>query len=290
MPPSPVVLITGCSSGIGRSLVLEGLSSGVRVIATARRLDSIQDLHEKGAQILSLDVTAPPADLKEFIKTAIDIHGQIDILINNAGYFLGGAIEENTNEEVRGQFDTNFFGVINLTNALLPHFRQRRMGTIVNMSSQGAFLSISGAGIYCASKAALDSISEVWAKELAPFNIRCMTVNLGAFRTAVASGSNFKAPANGEIEGYNAAHDFLRMFAERSGQEQGDSNKAARRLVDLVSTDKPLPVRLPLGEDSVVNAGRAWSRLEKEWQEVQELGTGTNIDGLELDDNRPAQG
>lgn len=106
------------------------------------------------------------------------ISGQVDYLINNAGFLQGGAIEENTPEENLAQFNTNFFGVINVTNAFLPHFRARKQGTIVNISSQGALLCIPGAGIYCASKAALDATSETWANELADFNIRCVSIQV----------------------------------------------------------------------------------------------------------------
>ncbi|KAL0576263.1 hypothetical protein V5O48_005707 [Marasmius crinis-equi] len=258
--------------------------SPMRVIATARRLDSIQDLRDKGAETLALDVTSPSPKIKEFAEKAIGVYGQIDILINNAGYLLGGAIEENTEEEIRAQFDTNFFGIINLTCALLPHLRHRKTGAIVNVSSQGAYLSISGAGIYCASKAAVDSISEVWARELAPFNIRCMTVNLGSFRTAVA-GSNTKVPAKGEIEGYEDAHSFVHNFQGGSGQELGDPDKAADKIIDLLNlTDKPLPAKLPIGEDAFGNAERVLDRQSKVLKEYRQYGMGTNIDGLETEE------
>ncbi|EEB97812.1 hypothetical protein MPER_02793, partial [Moniliophthora perniciosa FA553] len=159
-------ILIACHSGNKPSIVVYG------VIATARKLEAIDDLRENGAKTLSLDVTASEGVLEGFVKEALGVFGQVDILVNNAGYLLGGAIEENTEEEIRAQFDTNFFSVINLTTKFLPHFRSRKTGTIVNISSQGAYLAVSGAGTYCASKAALDCISEVWAKELAPFGIR----------------------------------------------------------------------------------------------------------------------
>jgi NADP-dependent 3-hydroxy acid dehydrogenase YdfG len=108
--------------------------------------------------------------------------GHIDYLINNAGFLQGGAIEENNQEEILAQFNTNFFAVINITSLFLPHFRQRKQGTIVNISSQGAAMGIPGAGIYCASKAAVDAISETWAQELENFNIRCVSIQVGLAR------------------------------------------------------------------------------------------------------------
>jgi NAD(P)-dependent dehydrogenase (short-subunit alcohol dehydrogenase family) len=110
--------------------------------------------------------------------------GHIDYLINNAGFVQGGAVEENSQEEVLAQFNTNFFAVINITNLFLPHFRQRKQGTIVNISSQGAVMFPHGFGIYCASKAAVDAISETWAQELADFNIRCVSIQVGLARVS----------------------------------------------------------------------------------------------------------
>ncbi|ESK96524.1 short-chain oxidoreductase [Moniliophthora roreri MCA 2997] len=281
---SSVILITGCSTGFGRSIALEALSRGLRVIATARKLEAIDDLREKGAKTLSLDVTASEGVLEVFVEEALGVFGQVDILVNNAGYLLGGAIEENAEEEIRAQFDTNFFSVINLTTKFLPHFRSRKTGTIVNISSQGAYLAISGAGIYCASKAALDCISEVWAIELAPFGIRTMSVNLGAYRTAVA-GSNTKRPAKGEIEGYNDAHEFQTLFQERSGQEQGDPAKAVKKILDLIDLKgqdgKPLqlPARLALGDDAVELIGKVLQKRLEGLQQWREHGVGTNAEG-----------
>jgi NAD(P)-dependent dehydrogenase (short-subunit alcohol dehydrogenase family) len=106
--------------------------------------------------------------------------GHVDFLVNNAGYLQGGAIEENTSEEVLLQFNTNVFGLLNTTNAFLPYFRARRAGTVVNISSQGGSLNLTGVGIYCASKAAVDSLSDTWAKELAEFNIKCISIQVRA--------------------------------------------------------------------------------------------------------------
>ncbi|KAI3604691.1 short-chain dehydrogenase reductase sdr [Moniliophthora roreri] len=303
---APVILITGCSTGFGRSLALEALSHGMSVIATARRLDSIEDLGKKGAKVLVLDVTATREVLRNFATEAIGVFSQIDVLVNNAAYFLAGAVEEarqvintpltrrqgaerrNSEEQMRSQFDTNFFGVVNLTCAFLPHFRARKTGTIINISSQGAQLAISGSGLYAATKAAVDCISTVWSKELAPFNIRTMSVTLGTFRTAVA-GSNTKHPAN-QIEGYDSAHEFLTIFNGGSGQERGDTDKAAKKLLDVISLKEGdglplrLPVRLALGEDAVGHVPRILREQLREAEEWREYGSGTDIDGVVIPD------
>ncbi|KAJ3855051.1 hypothetical protein EV368DRAFT_35515, partial [Lentinula lateritia] len=181
---------------------------------------------------------------------------------------------------IQAQFTTNFFSVINITSAFLPHFRSRKTGTIVNISSQGSYLALSGAGIYGASKAALECLTEVWSNELSPFNIRAVSVVLGAFRTAVAS-SNSKPAAN-TIEGYDVAHDFHRAFQERSGQELGDAAKAAKKLLDVVTlkTEKRLPARFALGEDAVYLTRKLLKRRLDELDEWESHGMGTNVDGL----------
>uniref|UniRef100_A0A0W0FQU6 Short-chain dehydrogenase reductase sdr n=1 Tax=Moniliophthora roreri TaxID=221103 RepID=A0A0W0FQU6_MONRR len=271
--------------GFGRSLALEALCRGVRVIATARRVESIQDLGEKGSEAtvkaLALDVTATREVLGNFA---------IDILVNNAGYVLAGAIEEDSEEHMRSQFDTNFFGLVNLTCAFLPHFRARKTGTIINVSSQGTLWTISGGGIYAASKAAVECISAVWSKELAPFNIRTMVVALGGFRTSVA-GSNTKHPANEQIEGYDSAHEFLTIFPRESGQDfRGDPDKAAKKLLDVISLKgddgQPhrLPARLAMGEDAVGHTPRALREQLREAEEWREYGSGTDVEGAVVPD------
>ncbi|KAF9076966.1 hypothetical protein BDP27DRAFT_1357732 [Rhodocollybia butyracea] len=280
----PVILITGCSTGFGRSLAENSLARGLRVIATARRLSAIEDLRDKGAQVFTLNVDDTPQELKSFAEKAIGAFGQIDMLVNNAGWLLGGAIEEITPEEVKAQFDTNFFGVINVTNAFLPHFRSRKTGTIVNISSDASYLVLSGAAIYIASKAALDCITEIWAVELAPFNIRATSVNLGAFRTAVAS-SNTK-PSTNTIDGYDIAHGWHKLFQERSGKELGNTDKGAAKLLDLVmmKTDKALPARFALGEDAVSLIKKCLNRRLAELEEWESFGMGTNVDGLKFEE------
>ncbi|KAK7040096.1 hypothetical protein VNI00_009901 [Paramarasmius palmivorus] len=284
----PVILITGCSTGLGRSLSSEALSRGMRVIATARRLEAIDDLREKGAETLTLDVSTSREALMEFAREAIGIFGQVDTLVNNAGYLLAGAIEEVAEEQMRAQFDTNFFGIINVTCAFLPHFRERRTGTIINISSMGGYLALSGCAIYCATKAALDCISAAWSKELAPFNIRTMSVALGAFRTAVA-GSNTKVCEN-QIEGYVEPREFLACFQGSSGKERGDPDKASKKLLDLIALRDndgvllKLPLHLAMGEDAVDNTVKVQSERRKESEDWRIHGCGTDFEDVVLID------
>ncbi|KAF7291839.1 Short-chain dehydrogenase/reductase family protein [Mycena chlorophos] len=270
---SLVFLITGCSSGFGYEIAKTARQRGFRVIATARRIETLQPLKELGAETLQLDVTASATDLRAFSKQVWTMYGHVDVLINNAGYVLGGAFEECSPEEVQTQFSTNVFGVLNLTNAFLPYFRERRSGMVVNISSPGGSLGVSGLGAYCASKAALDSISDTWARELAEFNVKCVSIQPGLFRTRVA-GDNLKLGSN-SISEYTIATRNLAHFHNQTGTERGDPAIGASRIVDFIAQNydkapSELPLRLALGPDAfeamkMVLEGRL-AELEK-WRE-----------------------
>ncbi|KAJ7895186.1 putative short-chain oxidoreductase [Mycena olivaceomarginata] len=272
-----VILITGCSTGFGRALTEAALYAGLRVIATARRPETLVSLQEKGVKTLKLDVTASPEELKAFASTAIALFGKVDYLVNNAGFLQGGAIEETTAEENFAQFNTHVFGVINLTNAFLPHWRARRQGTIVNISSQGSMLCVPGGGIYCASKAALDAVSDTWARELAAFNIRSISLQPGAFRTSVAESGNMKTVA-ANIDGYDEGHAWLDMVAKRAGKERGDTEIAAAKIIELISVDpqRALPKRLVIGDDAYGHAQRFYERGLKDLETWKAFSTGTD--------------
>ncbi|KAJ6462583.1 putative oxidoreductase,short chain dehydrogenase [Mycena sanguinolenta] len=273
---SPVVLITGCSSGFGRELSLVALSRGFRVIATARRVETLVAVKEKGAEILSLDVAAPPSAISAFAATAWGIYGQIDFLINNAGYIQGGAIEENTPEEIMAQFNTNVFGLLNTTNALLPFFRQRRAGMIVNISSQGGCLNIVGAGPYCASKATVDSLSDTWARELADFNVKCISIQPGIFRTTVVASMQ---RGSHRIPEYTAANKLIVEYNAAAGTERGDPAKAAVRILDFITAEGlDLPLRLPLGDDAYESLKALYLERLADMEKFRTWSIGTNFD------------
>ncbi|KAK0499058.1 hypothetical protein EDD18DRAFT_1070799, partial [Armillaria luteobubalina] len=152
-----VWLITGTSTGLGRDLVLAALERGDKIIATARArsLHFLADLKETSAEMLELDVTAPPDDLKKVADKAVAIYGRVDVLVNNAGYILVGAPEESTPEETFDQFNTDVFGALNVTRAFLPHMRARRTGTFVWLGSIGGWRAVPNAGLYSTTKWAL---------------------------------------------------------------------------------------------------------------------------------------
>ncbi|KAJ6462589.1 putative short-chain oxidoreductase [Mycena sanguinolenta] len=273
---SPVILITGCSKGFGYELSALALERGFRVIATARAIETLAALKEKGAEILPLDVTAPPSVISAVAATAWGIYGQVDFLINNAGYLQCGAIEENTLEETMAQFNINVFGLLNTTNAFLPYFRARRAGMIVNISSQGGCVNKEGTGIYCASKAAVDSLSDTWARELAEFNVKCVSIQPSQFRTTIAAtlqrGSH-------RIPGYTVADKVVVDYKAASGTERGDPAKAIARILDFITAEGlDLPLRLPLGDAAYENVKSFHLERLADMEKFKAWSVGTNFD------------
>lgn len=186
-----VWFITGCSTGFGRALAEAVLAQGERVIATARKQEHVQEFEDRfpgRARALALDVT-DAAQVRAVADTAIAHFGGVDVLVNNAGYGTLGAIEEIRADEAQAQFATNVFGALAVTQAFLPHMRERRRGHILNVSSVSGFVSRAGTGIYSASKFALEAISEALAQEVAPLGIQVTIVEPGAFRTDFAGRS-----------------------------------------------------------------------------------------------------
>ena len=183
MPESPVVLITGCSSGIGEATALAAAARGHRVYATARSLESLRDLEGRGRiRPLALDVT-DAGSIAQALATLLGETGRLDAVVNNAGYGQYGAVEDVTAEEWRRQFDVNLFGAIEVTRAALPTFREARRGTIVNVSSVAGKVAIPFAAPYCASKHALEAVSDALRVELSPFGVRVVVIEAGPITT-----------------------------------------------------------------------------------------------------------
>lgn len=173
------VLVTGCSSGIGKATALEAASRGHEVFATARSRESLEELERyPGIHTLALDVT-DAASIRAAVAAALERAGRVDALVNNAGYGQYGAVEDVTPEQWRRQFEVNLFGAIEATRAVLPAMRERRRGTIVNVSSVGGKIAIPFAAPYCASKHALEAVSDCLRVEVAPFGIRVVVIEAG---------------------------------------------------------------------------------------------------------------
>ncbi len=244
----PVWLITGCSTGFGRELARLVLARGWRAVVTARDASKLTDIaagHDARALILPLDVTQRP-QIDAVVAQAKQRFGRIDVLVNNAGYGYLAAIEEGEDEAVRAMFETNVFGLIDMTKAVLPTMREQRSGLIVNVSSIGGLTSFAATGYYHGTKYAVEGISESLAIEVKPLGIDVLIVEPGPFRTNWA-GPSIKQSAT-RIDAYAATAGERRKQTEaRSGKQAGDPVRGAQAIIDAALSDAP-PLRLLLGK------------------------------------------
>ncbi|HEX3763782.1 MAG TPA: oxidoreductase [Kofleriaceae bacterium] len=247
---SKVWLITGASSGFGRALAELAVLRGDRVVATARNTAALADLAAGAPERVlpvRLDVTRP-AEIEAAVAAALARFGAIDVVVNNAGFGIVGAVEETGDAELRGAFEAMFFGAVALTRAVLPHMRTRRTGTIVQITSMGGIITAPGYGAYCAAKHALEAVSESLAAEVAPLGIRVLIVEPGAFRTQLFGAGYRAMPA---IEAYAATVGPTRELGiQLHGAQVGDPARAARAILDAIAAGAPT-LRLPLGGDAV---------------------------------------
>ena len=247
---TPVWFITGASSGFGEAFARYALDRGYRVVATARdprKVSHLEALAPDRVLVHALDVTRS-GEAEVAVEAAVARFGRIDVAINNAGYGIVGAVEETPEPELRAQMETNFFGAVAVTQAVLPTLRRQRSGAIVNISSLGGQLSFAGFSAYSASKFALEGLSEALAQEVAPFGIKVLIVEPGQFRTNLAGASMRHMPVMAE---YQDIIGGTREFAHTMHNTQaGDPYKAARA-IDTALRHKATPLRLQLGEDAV---------------------------------------
>ncbi|MGW4487136.1 oxidoreductase [Amycolatopsis sp. NPDC004368] len=244
---SRVWFITGTSAGFGRVLAEAVLARGERVVATARDVDAVKDFADR-ALVTRLDVTDPES-IRSAVAAAIAEYGQIDVLVNNAGHGLIGALEELTDEQTRKVMETNVFGVLAVTRAVLPHLRARRSGHIVQLSSVGGVVGNPGHAIYATSKFALEGMSEALAGEVGPLGIRVSIVEPGPFRTEFAGRSMTFATAIPDYADTPAGR-LRAQFSGQDGRQPNDPARAAAAILKLVDTPDA-PLRLPLGPEAV---------------------------------------
>lgn len=243
-----VWLITGTSTGLGRAMAEAVLARGERVVATARDVEKVKDLADRGAFTVPLDVT-DPASVASAVAAAIAEFGRIDVLVNNAGHGLVGALEELSDEQIRAVLDTNVLGVLTVTRAVLPHMRSQRRGHIVQMSSVGGVVGNPGHAIYATSKFALEGMSEALAGEVAPLGIRVTIVEPGPFRTDFAGRSMDFADPIADYRDTPAGR-MRERFSDQNGAQPNDPAKAATAILRAVD-DENTPLRLPLGPEAV---------------------------------------
>jgi len=233
---------------------------------------------DKNLLITQLDVTNVE-QAKKAVQRAVEHFGRIDVVVNNAGYGLLGAIEEASDEDVRKNYDTNVFGLLNVTRAALPYLRKQRSGHIINMSSVGGLTAAAGWGLYSSTKFAVEGITEALAEELAPLGIHATAVEPGRFRTNFLEGTSLSRTSQ-VIEDYGATVGKTRKFAEQlNGKQPGDAAKLAAALIILANAERP-PVHLPLGKDTLTRFRQKIGAFEKEIEQWQDVITGTDHDDV----------
>jgi NAD(P)-dependent dehydrogenase (short-subunit alcohol dehydrogenase family) len=270
--------ITGCSRGLGRAFALAALSAGDTVVATARDVTALDYLRSGGPGrgiALRLDVTDRSA-VRAAVRQAEDLTGGIGVLVNNAGYGLAGSVEEVSEEQARAQLDTNVLGALWCTQAVIPGMRERGAGHIVQVSSIAGITSYPNLGMYCASKWALEGLSDSLAQEVAGFGIHVTLLELGEFRTDWSAGSMVRATPMSAYDDVLARsrNGLSGAFADC---QPGDPEKAALALLRVAAADPP-PRRVLLGRSAAESAPRVYGQRLDEWLGWAELARSVDFD------------
>lgn len=266
-----VWLITGCSSGMGREFARAALAAGYRVVTTARNpstLDEFVEAYPERARAIELDITRQD-QVDAALEATLKAFGRLDVLVNNAGYGYLSPIEEGDEAEVRAMFETNFFGLLAMTRAVIPYMRERRSGQIIFNSSQAGLMSRPGTGYYSTTKYAVEALSEALVFELAPFNIKVTAIQPGPFRTDWA-GRSMKSSSNPIGDYSDSVHARMNFARDMDGEQPGDPVRAAKAVVDLVRCERPPPLLL-LGRivlDTYRDKLRSVQAMLDEWEEV----------------------
>lgn len=272
-----VWFVTGSSSGFGRAVSEAVLDHGDRLVATARDLDDIRALADRGGDrvlALCLDVTNATA-VNAAVNQAVAHFGRLDVVFNNAGYGHVGAIEELSEEEIRQQVDVDFFGVVNVTRATLPHMRKQRSGHFVQMSSLNGVEPLPGGAFYTAAKFAVEGFSEALAGEVSHLGIKVTIIEPAPFRTRFLSSESAKwsRPMND----YDASvGEVRRTLRQLDGKQPGDPVRAAQAIIEVVEVENP-PLRLPLGQIALDHIRAALDAQARELETWAHLGTTTDF-------------
>lgn len=272
-----VWLITGTSTGFGRAIAEEVLAQGGRVIATARDVRSLHGLvaaYPDRAKALTLDVTEP-AQITAAVAAGRAAFGRIDVLVNNAGYGLVGALEEVTDEQMRVNIETNFIGPLHVMRAVLPIVREQKKGHFVTISAVAAFHNEMGFAVYGGSKAALEAATEAVAAEGVLFGLKATVVEPGPFRTEfIANG--LERAANKIADYAGTSGKFVGFLEKINGNQPGDPVLAARAIIQAVNSPKP-PRRLILGKYAYDRVRRRLDAIGKEMAEWEPVGLNTDF-------------
>jgi len=273
-----VWFITGASKGFGFEIAKAALAAGDKVVATVRK--NAKELtarlnNEDNALVVTLDVTNEE-EVKTGVNTAIYRFGRIDVLVNNAGYGLLAATEEASAEDVRKQYDTNVFGLLNVTRAVLPHLRSQGAGHIINISSLFGYQNtVPGFGIYGSTKFAVEGITEGLALELKPLGIHVTAAAPGLFSTGFTSTESYQNPGN-ILDAYKDTVGGVRAYiGQLHGHQPGDPAKLAQVIIKIANSSNP-PLHLPIGKDAVANFRNKTAQMTKEVEEWESVSVSTD--------------
>ena len=274
---SNVWFITGTSSGFGRSLTIKALEAGEQVIATARRPEQLTDLladFPNNLQTVALDVT-DAAQVKRVVAEAAATFGRLDVLVNNAGYGLMGALEECDAAQIRRNIETNFIGPLTVMQAALPIFRAQKSGHIINLSAIAAFTNHAGFSVYGGAKAALDAASEALRIETAPLGIKVTVISPGPFRTDFIGRSLEQAAEH--LSDYDKTSGKFAAYLEKiNGSQPGDPDAAASAIVQMV-LDGKTPTQIFLGKFALGAARKKIALMQRELDEWEAVSLATDF-------------
>jgi NAD(P)-dependent dehydrogenase (short-subunit alcohol dehydrogenase family) len=271
--------VTGAARGLGYEIARHALEAGASVVATARSLSQAEAAFAAvpGSSGRFLPVALDVTDERQAVAAAgaaIARFGSIDVLVNNAGRGLLGAVEEASAAEVEAVFATNVFGLLNVTRAVLPHMRAAHSGQVVNISSMGGFAQVAGWGVYGATKFAVEGLSEAMQAELSPLGITVTIVEPGSFRTSFLDGSSLHTTAN-ELPDYAAtAGRVRRAAAAGNGGQVNDPAKGAAAIYAAVTAERP-PLRFQAGPDAVAMVESKLTRVRDELEAWRPLASST---------------
>jgi NAD(P)-dependent dehydrogenase (short-subunit alcohol dehydrogenase family) len=269
--------ITGASRGFGALFTQAALERGDNVVATARNAQAIVDTFGTLPNLLAvkLDVTEE-VQAVEAVRQAVERFGRIDVLVNNAGFGVLGAIEEISGAEVEAVYRTNVFGLLAVTRAALPQLRNQRSGHILNISSIGGYQSWAGWGVYASTKFAVEGISEALAMETRPLGIKVTIVEPGYFRTDFLDGNSLTT-TTGVIEDYaETVGEIRKLAADLNHQQPGDPARLAKALLTVVDAEDP-PLRMPFGSDTVAGIEAKNAFVAEEIGKWRELAVSTDF-------------
>ena len=276
MNTQKVWYITGASKGLGLALVKKLLNEGYRVAATSRNLKQLitaVDVESKNFLPLEVDLTNDES-VKESIDKTWSIFKSVDVIVNNAGYGIGGSIEELTDKEVRDSFDVNVFGTMNVVRNVMPYLREQQSGHIINIASIAGFAPATGWSVYAGSKFAVVGLSEVLAEDVKSFGVKVTVVLPGAFRTSFLTEESLVYASN-PLAAYKDVAESHARYNKLNGTQIGDPEKAADVFISLTEMENP-PVRLFMGSDAETRAQNKLEILSGELKQLSPISISTD--------------